>query len=500
MKELSIEEKAKRYDEAIYRVKRFLTVIGVSPDDEPVDVAKRMSEYIFPELAESEDEQMRKKCIELIKELKTFCIRDGQNECIAWLEKQSNTDLEFFENGENEKREFVGNGFLRCKGDFLSFKEGETYWLEYVGKDNYNVRSDNLLGQTFRITPQQLYTVFRPTTWLEKEAEHANFRNNIQIGDNVTRNQDGVLVNLSQLNRVAKKDEKQCEQKLPIEKLPEEMKTIGESLGFTTQEDCDRYNQLVSDLIMSDGDKGEQKPADKVEQKFKVGDWVVCEAAPKFTAFKTGDVVQISNKETLKSFLMFEDCFRLWDVTKDAKDGDVLVYRDNQWIFLYMKKLDETTFRYYALISEKGLMIDDAAYTAIPSCITPANKEQRDLLFQKMKETGYEWNAEKKELRKIEQKPAEWSEEDENLLKYSLENLTELKDRFGENYGRVGGCIDWLKSLKDRAQPQPHWKPSEEEMKALEFCLEHNIDKDGVFGSKVVNLYKQLKKLREEDI
>lgn len=46
--------------------------------------------------------------------------------------------------------------------------------------------------------------------WLEKQAEHANFRSKIQIGDNVTRNKDGVLVNLSQLNRVAKK---QCEQK-----------------------------------------------------------------------------------------------------------------------------------------------------------------------------------------------------------------------------------------------------------------------------------------------
>ena len=49
--------------------------------------------------------------------------------------------------------------------------------------------------------------------WLEKQGEHANFRNKIQIGDKVTRNKDGVLVNLSQLKRVAKKDKKQGEQK-----------------------------------------------------------------------------------------------------------------------------------------------------------------------------------------------------------------------------------------------------------------------------------------------
>ena len=44
--------------------------------------------------------------------------------------------------------------------------------------------------------------------WLEKQGEHANFRNKIQIGDKVTRSEDGMLVNLSQLNRVAKPADK----------------------------------------------------------------------------------------------------------------------------------------------------------------------------------------------------------------------------------------------------------------------------------------------------
>lgn len=37
--------------------------------------------------------------------------------------------------------------------------------------------------------------------------------------------------------------------------------------------------------------------------------------------------------------------------------------------------------------------------------IHPATKEQRDILFQKMHKAGYEWDAEKKELKEIEQKP-----------------------------------------------------------------------------------------------
>lgn len=36
--------------------------------------------------------------------------------------------------------------------------------------------------------------------------------------------------------------------------------------------------------------------------------------------------------------------------------------------------------------------------------IHPATKEQRDLLLQKMKEAGYKWDTEKKELKKEKSK------------------------------------------------------------------------------------------------
>ena len=50
--------------------------------------------------------------------------------------------------------------------------------------------------------------------WIEKQGEHARFIEAIQVGDKVTKNEDGVLVNLSQLKRVAKPSEqKQGEQK-----------------------------------------------------------------------------------------------------------------------------------------------------------------------------------------------------------------------------------------------------------------------------------------------
>lgn len=52
-------------------------------------------------------------------------------------------------------------------------------------------------------------------------------------------------------------------------------------------------------------------------------------------------------------------------------------------------------------------------------------------------------------LEKQSEKPT-WSEEDEKLYKLSVENLTELMHRFGEEYGKVGDCINWFKSIKDR--------------------------------------------------
>lgn len=125
-------------------------------------------ETLHPELKEPEDERIRKFLIKWIQDN----YYHGNTEIptktlIGWLEKQGEIDKISYEIAEKEKREFVGDGFIKCYADFQDFKEGETYWLEYVGNDNYNVRSDNLLGKTYHITPCQLYTIFKKTTWLE---------------------------------------------------------------------------------------------------------------------------------------------------------------------------------------------------------------------------------------------------------------------------------------------------------------------------------------------
>jgi len=95
MKELTIEEKAKRYDEAIKKAK---AVIEQNP---LMEYLKKGIEYIFPELKESEDERIRKVLIDYFNRYKE------QEECgidtffgistdniLAWLEKQEEKPVE----------------------------------------------------------------------------------------------------------------------------------------------------------------------------------------------------------------------------------------------------------------------------------------------------------------------------------------------------------------------------------------------------------------------
>lgn len=90
MKELSIEEKARAYDEALERA-RLSRLQLLDIGEEATEI-----EYIFPELVESEDEKIRKALIDgftVMKESKN-CGKTFSNhnipvaDILAWLEKQ----------------------------------------------------------------------------------------------------------------------------------------------------------------------------------------------------------------------------------------------------------------------------------------------------------------------------------------------------------------------------------------------------------------------------
>ena len=64
---------------------------------------------------------------------------------------------------ENGISNYVAPQFFRCVTPFLSWmKKGETYWFEYHNDGEYEVRSDNNLGQKFEMTTHQLLGNFYP--------------------------------------------------------------------------------------------------------------------------------------------------------------------------------------------------------------------------------------------------------------------------------------------------------------------------------------------------
>ena len=91
MKELSIDQKAKRYDEVLERVRELLSRCIDDRDRKTKVYRVEDIESIFPEIKEGGDERIRKALIEYFKhvrynglDLKTTNV----DEVLFWLEKQ----------------------------------------------------------------------------------------------------------------------------------------------------------------------------------------------------------------------------------------------------------------------------------------------------------------------------------------------------------------------------------------------------------------------------
>ena len=301
--------------------------------------------------------------------------------------------------------------------------------------------------------------------------------------------------------------------------------------------------------------QGEQKPAtDNAEQKFKVGDWIVG-ANNVFKIISLNDklncyIAVTPSNEEVKIPYQFDNgqghmcSYHLWTI-QDAKDGDILTC-ESGWTCIFKALNDNNiSFSSYCFMDKNGWFcetgseshtLEKAFIKAYNGDIYPATKEQCDLLFQKMREAGYEWDTEKKELKKIEQKPVEWSEEDERHLNSIIKRTIAYGD--SSVYGLIKDDIDWLKSIKERIQPkvewseedknrfnnliflvecsneneptkkgfinfinrlkfirpQRQWKPSDEQVKQLGWIAKQN--KDNMIGKELVTLYNDLKKLK----
>ena len=92
-------------------------------------------------------------------------------------------------------------------------------------------------------------------------------------------------------------------------------------------------------------------------------------------------------------------------------------------------------------------------------------------------------------------KPSE--EDEERLINTSISFLKDFADKGYEN---AVECIDWLKSLRNRVSKeflQPHWKPSEEQMDSLHDTIVHT--KEYSYSMYLPELYEQLKAIKEDE-
>lgn len=181
--------------------------------------------------------------------------------------------------------------------------------------------------------------------------------------------------------------------------------------------------------------------------KFKSGDWIVHQGTENIyqvlAIIDNQYQLRYGDTYTVQKCADVERCARLWDVAKDAKDGDVLLSPstpegDKECPFIF-KEIDKNGIvRFHvALLQSENLEIADGITNVMGYANAGyhilANKEQRDLLFSKMKEAGYEWDAINK---KLVTKTDDAESKDENMIKELLFYLDWLDGR--KNYAPRG--------------------------------------------------------------
>ena len=544
MEELSIEEKAKAYDEAREKI--------------AVRFGTNVAEEIFSEFEESEDERIRKGLINYFNHHKNginiFYGIKG-DDILAWLEKQGEPqdkgeisdgyhtfnelyyyrmlyNAAFFNmlpkewvhksKRHNDGEECFGGGWFIVMANLPTGQISNHYELK--DWDLFQIPEKEVADKWDGHTPQKAADRLHKYL-LEKQDEQKQEINNFDVLPGLYKcvhrmfdetpegrllfevgnvykclsKHDRAEFEVSYGHSVYLEDPVVCKHFIPFEKQGEqkpiiEMKSAEESLGI----DSDTYNEIVDECIY-----GENKPADIVEPKFKVGDWVVY-----YRNDSSREVLQVydirdgryyftDNVHFSWSVKECDEKSHLWTI-QDAKEGDVLAC-ENGWTCIF-KCLNDSLFSSHCFMDHEGWFCEDGGQghtldERICGEIHPATEEQRDTLMKAMADAGYTFDFDKRELKKIEQKSAEWSEEDEEMLRSIIATceLAEADRDSSPARHLLEMQLNWLKSIKDRCD----WKPSDEQIEILDMVLTNESMDDNI-ARILRELREQLKKLKGE--
>lgn len=358
MKDLSIEEKAKRYDEAIEKAEKWHNAPNV---DKIPTFGNRIIEDIFPELYESEDDRTRKEIIKLVKYYygSTLGCKHtvSRDKMLAWLEKHGKEKSMKVYRVENEA-------------------EQKGLWRKFDG--TYQPLFDMLTDGKCKDLPMEDSPIYREggKQWFASAPSKETLQ-----------------------KWFSKKD---------LEELVSKGFTISEFevVGYKKVSDFEyiftRDNILNRNYLEVSDIYPEQKDfAPKVEPKFKVGDWIT-------NGEEIGQVIEWNHHGCIgyKTNYGTEKAFNKEDISKwhkwtiqDAKDGDILAC-NNGWACIF-KRLNDNLFSSHCFMDSEGWFCETGGQAhVLDNSINchPATKEQRELLLTKLKESGHEWDADKKEI------------------------------------------------------------------------------------------------------
>ena len=436
-------------------------------------------EYFVPELRESEDERIRKDIVAHYKLMKEKALLDNQegtaeivrvcDDALAWLEKQ-----------KEQKQTDLPAGF---------------YFIDLDGKKYYS--------KEFR------YGDMKVKVNDQKPTDYWSVMDDIALDGNIKQ----------------KPVEREEDNETDIQKAFREGKNAGreevlnhpeeyglQELVAWSKEDCKPFNDALSGLKYAYEDLTNQKSFDSANDIKEAFDWMqarlkyLCPVKQEWSE-SDGEDERIK-KDIVASVEMRGDLtqgrkseiYAYLEKQKEPKDP----FDDEQF-----RKGYETGYEDAARVNFKR---NERFDECLAKCDPKVRKEVSDNIDKMLEQKPYGQRDECKdcqanyagtckgscEMKRKEQKPAEWSEQDEKMF-CNLIGIMEGKT--GVIPGGWKKYVDWMKNRYKYAFPMPHWKPSSQEFGALRTAVsvlteERSFPKAAAHIQNIIDVFdgKELRK------
>lgn len=147
----------------------------------------------------------------------------------------------------------------------------------------------------------------------------------------------------------------------------------------------------------------------------RVGDWIVDTFGRNWWIIEISYLSDkfrlrrdIDGAESVLDGATIENSFRPWTIKDDAKPGDIIsitLCPEGVWTGIFKSLESHGSFSSYCFVSTNGVFKTGSTGHANLKIAHPATDEQRKLLWEKMKESGYGWDSHKKILKRFDHKP-----------------------------------------------------------------------------------------------